>query len=320
MNNKNLLPVKCVPAFKDYLWGGHSMKTLYPNLETPTPLAESWLLSANKDGESIIDNGEYKNLTFSEYLNKIGKSALGENSQKFDFFPVLIKFIDAKLPLSIQVHPDDSYGMKYENSYGKTEMWYIVDTQPDSFIYYGFSQSITKEQFEESIKNNTLLNYLNKVPVKKGDCFFIEAGTIHAICQGIVIAEVQQNSNITYRVYDYDRKDKDGNTRELHIKKAVDVTDLNKLDVKQNVISIDNNTKQLAQCQYFNTLLIEINGELQMIQNKDSFQSLICVKGSFELIFENESLNFSKGESIFIPANNLEYKLLGNGEILKTTV
>lgn len=309
--------IKCIPAFKDYLWGGISMKQLYPEIDTPTPLAESWLLSANKDGESIVSGGKYNSTPFSDYLSKIGKDALGTNADKFDFFPILIKLIDAKLPLSIQVHPNDEYAKIHENSYGKTEMWYIVDADKDAFIYYGFNRSLTKTEFENCIKDNTILEYLNKVNVKKGDCFFIEAGTIHAIGAGIIIAEVQQNSNVTYRVYDYDRRDKDGQPRELHIDKAVDVSNLERLDVEENTTK---NNDLLASCEYFNVERIIVNGSKTINQTDESFQSLICVDGSFHLHHNNKVIDFSKGESVFIPAQNTNYNLNGNGIILKTTI
>lgn len=317
--------IKCLPVFKDYLWGGEQMKNFYPNMNTPTPLAESWLLSANKDGESVVCGGEYDGTLFGEYLNDIGKDALGKNATKFDFFPVLIKFIDAKLPLSIQVHPDDAYAMEHEKSYGKTEMWYIVDAAEDAFIYYGLSQDLSKQEFESSIKNNSLTNYLNKIPVKNGDCFFIPSGTIHAIGAGTLIAEVQQNSNITYRVYDYGRKDKDGNTRELHIDKAVDVTTLTKLNMISQSLSntepdVEDNIQPLASCDYFNVERIIVDGHIELSVTDDSFQNLICVDGEATIKCENQTLSFSKGESIFIPAQDIKYELIGQAVLLKTTV
>lgn len=312
--------IKCIPAFKDYLWGGSSMKKFYPTLQTPVPLAESWLLSSNKDGESIVSGGKYDGISFSDYIEKSGRSILGKNAEKFNFFPVLIKFIDAKLPLSIQVHPNDEYALKNENSYGKTEMWYIVDAEKDAFIYFGLSKTLSKTEFSQSIENDTILDYLNKVPVKKGDCFFIESGTIHAIGAGIIIAEVQQNSNITYRVYDYDRKDKDGNSRELHIDKAVDVTTLDRLEIAPQNGNTNSHKRLLASCEYFTVEYIGVDDEKIMKQSDKSFQSLICIDGNLNLTYLDQSIAFSEGESIFIPAGNFEYKLDGNGALLKTTV
>ncbi|MFV0381045.1 MAG: type I phosphomannose isomerase catalytic subunit [Breznakia sp.] len=172
----------------------------------------------------MITTGEYAGETFIEYLSIMGKSIWGENAQHFDQFPIFIKFIDAQEALSIQVHPDDEYALRVEHEYGKNEMWYIVDCEPGSFLYYGVNQNLSKEEFMKHIKEDTILNVLNKVEVKKGDCFFIKAGTIHAIGAGCLICEIQQNSNSTYRVYDFGRVGVNGKPRELHIQEAVDVS------------------------------------------------------------------------------------------------
>lgn len=187
-------------------------------------LAETWELSCHPDGPSYVANGEYAGETLSEYILMEGKKVTGTHSRHYSQFPLLIKFIDAKDDLSIQVHPDDEYAMKNEGQYGKTEMWYIVDCEEGASLYYGFSREVSKEEFEERIKNKTLLEVLNKVEVHKGDVLFIEPGTIHAIGKGNLIAEIQENSNVTYRVYDYGRKDANGKERDLHIEKALQVT------------------------------------------------------------------------------------------------
>ena len=205
-----LKPFKLTPAFKDYLWGGEKLKTLYNKKCDMDIVAESWELSCHKDGKSTIIGGEFEGETLSDYIQNHGKGVLGKNASKFDYFPILIKFIDAKGDLSVQVHPDDEYALKNEGEYGKTEMWYILECEEGATLYYGFKRDVTRAEYENAIKNNTLTDILNKVPVNKGDVFFIEAGTVHAIGKGIVICEIQQNSNTTYRVYDYNRKDKDG--------------------------------------------------------------------------------------------------------------
>ena len=216
--NINMKPIKLAPAFKDYLWGGTKLKTEFDKKSDLQKVAESWELSTHKDGQSIVANGEFKGLTLSEYIEKNGRECIGKNAMAFEFFPILIKFIDAADNLSVQVHPSDEYALSNEGEYGKTEMWYVLDCEKDAFLYYGLNREITKEEFAERIKENMLLEVLNKVKVNKGDVFFINSGTIHAIGKGIVICEIQQNSNTTYRVYDYDRRDKNGNTRELHVK------------------------------------------------------------------------------------------------------
>lgn len=314
--------IKLNPAFKDYLWGGEKLKTSYNKVTDLSIVAETWELSSHKDGESIITNGKFKGKFFSEYL-KENPQTLGTNCTKFKDFPILIKFIDAKKALSIQVHPDDEYALKFENSYGKTEMWYILEAEKDSFLYYGFNKNITKEEYAKSIKDNTITTYLNKVFVKPGETFFIEPGTVHAIGEGIVICEIQQNSNMTYRVYDYDRKDSNGNTRELHIDKALDVSILTKSNPAKEykLEKFEGYTKkQLATCNYFNTEFYNVVKNCNLNIDNTSFASLIITVGSGEIVYSNKSLTFIKGDSIFIPAGTGELIINGICEFILTTV
>ncbi len=292
--------LKLKPHTTDYLWGGEKLKEQYNIRSNKTPLAEAWMLSAHKSGESVIDNTDDKGLTFSEYISKYGKTVLGKNCDKFDDFPVLIKFIDAKDNLSIQVHPSDEFALKHEGEFGKTEMWYILEAEPDAFLYYGFKEEISKDEFVERIENNTLLEVLNAVKAKKGDVFFIPAGTLHAIGKGIVIAEVQQNSNLTYRVYDYARVDKNGNTRELHVEKAVKVTDL----TPPKQLDFGNH---LAKCDYFIVDVIE--DDYSDICDENSFVSILVLDGKGKLNCKDECLSIKKGDSLFLPANSGEFKL-----------
>ncbi len=237
--------LKLKPSCKAYLWGGTRLKTEFGKTFSGEKLAETWELSCHLDGPSIVEGGEFAGRTLKEYLEKEGKKAVGEKCQKYQQFPLLIKFIDAKEDLSIQVHPDDAYALKEEGQYGKTEMWYVVDCEEGSSLYYGFSKEISKEEFAERIREQTLLEVLNRVTVKKGDVFFIEPGTIHAIGKGILIAEIQQSSNVTYRVYDYGRKDANGKERDLHIDKALQVT--NRVPVMQK----QSFAPHLVFCNYF---------------------------------------------------------------------
>lgn len=205
---------------KDYIWGGNRLREEYGKELDSDKIAESWELSCHKDGQSMIVGGEFDGKTLSDYIEAKGKSAvLGKNCDRFEYFPVLIKLIDAKDNLSVQVHPSNDYALRVEGEYGKTEMWYIVDCDPGAELLYGFKHEISKEEFAERIANNTLLEVTNNVPVHKGDVFFIESGTLHAIGKGILIAEIQQNSNTTYRIYDYGRVGKDGKPRELHVRR-----------------------------------------------------------------------------------------------------
>jgi mannose-6-phosphate isomerase len=296
-------PLKLKPALKDYIWGGDKLKKDF-NIETEQEIvAEAWLLSIHPDGESIITNGELAGKKLSEVLS------VSETEAQC---PILIKLIDAKDNLSIQVHPDDDYAAKFENSKGKTELWYIVDCEPDATLIYGFNQTVTKEEFKKRIENNTLLEVLNTVKVKKGDVFFIEPGTIHAIGKGIVIAEIQQSSNITYRVYDYGRTDKQGNPRQLHMDKALDVTCLNVQDMTKSA------QLPLA-CKYFKIKKIELDGVISL-EAKEEFHSILVLEGSGKIKSNQTEISFIKGDSFYIPKDFGKYLLEGQAEIIFTTL
>ncbi len=303
---------KLKPSYKDYIWGGTRLKEEYNKNYNGDILAETWELSSHKDGESYILL-EDKEVTLSKFIETKGKKILGTNCEKFDNFPILVKFIDAKGSLSIQVHPKDSYALKNENSYGKTEMWYVMDCDENSFLYYGFKKEISKEEFVERIENETLLEVLNKVSVKKGDVFFIEAGTIHGIGENITIAEIQQNSNLTYRVFDYGRVGLDGKKRELHIDKAVDVTTL-KLPTNKNF------ENHLASCEYFTVDKVDLKGEYLEVCDEKSFVHMLIVDGDGSVECSGTKYIFKKGDSYFIPANSGEVKLKGEATILVTRV
>jgi len=293
-----LKPIKLIPAFKDYIWGGNRLVKEYNKKCDFVRVAESWELSTHKDGESVVADGEFIGLTLSEYIKRNEHNVIGKNAEAFENFPMLIKFIDAKESLSIQVHPDDEYSLKNNGEYGKTEMWYILDCDEDSYLYYGFNEEISKEEFRRSIEENTLLNYLNKVKVNKGDVFFIKAGTVHAIGKGIVICEVQQNSNTTYRVYDYDRTDKDGNKRPLHIEQAIAVAETKPARNYKRIGNI------LAECEYFTVEELVVDDAAQIEVSDKSFKSVIVVDGHAELAKGEYRINIAKGDSFFIPAQN----------------
>ena len=291
---------KLYPECKDYLWGGEKLKTKYGKQTDKSPCAESWELSFHKDGLTRLFNGK----TLAETVTE---KDLGVNMKNFSFFPILIKFIDAKENLSVQVHPSDEYALKNENSFGKTEMWYIVEAEQGAVIYLGFNRNVTKEEYETAIKENRLTELLNFYEVKVGDCYFIPSGTIHAIGKGCLICEIQQNSNLTYRVYDYGRKDKNGNERELHIDKALKVTNLNKFEP----ITFED---CLGKCEYFTVQKYEIDSEWLSFTDEKSFQCLTCVKGNGFI----ENMEIKQGDSYFIPADFKEYILKGKMEIILT--
>ena len=318
--------LKLIPEFKDYIWGGTKLRDEYNKKCDYNKIAESWELSCHKDGNSVIENGEYSGFSLTEYIQKVGKKVLGSACDRFESFPILIKLIDAKDNLSVQVHPDNDYAMRVEGEYGKTEMWYIVDCDEGASLLYGFNENITKDEFKKHIENNSLLEVANSVNVKKGDVFFIEAGTLHAIGKGILIAEIQQNSNTTYRIYDYGRVGNDGKPRELHIDKAVEVTDLcpAKEYPEQPVEKYDGyNMKLLSSCEYFSVYNIELKSKALLNADKISFNSMLVLDGEGTLngLAENSnSISFKKGDSIFIPAEFGEYEIIGKANIIYTGI
>lgn len=314
--------LKLSPVFKDYIWGGTRLKTDFGFKSDLDKLAEGWMLSCHKDGQSTIDGGEYDGKTLEQVIDEIGKERLvGTKSLSFPYFPVLIKLIDAKDNLSIQVHPDNEYAKKFENEFGKTEIWYVIDAAEDAQLIYGFKKKISSEEFKKSIENNTLTDVLNTVKVKKGDLFFIEAGTVHAIGKGVLIAEIQQNSNSTYRVYDYGRIGKDGKPRELHIKKAVDVskTEPPKYDIKPmgKTVKDDNvDSTLLTKCDLFTVNHYEIKKEITLTANESSFNHILVIDGSGEI----DGKALKKGDSFFVPASYGKYKINGKCEIIVTNI
>jgi len=314
--------LKLKPVFKDYIWGGTRLKDDFGFESELDKLAEGWMLACHKDGKSTIEGGEFAGRTLEDIIEEKGSIAfLGSNAEKFPYFPVLIKLIDAKDNLSIQVHPDNEYAQKVEHEFGKTEIWYVLDAEPDATLVYGFKNKISSEEFKAAIENNTLMDVLNVVNVKKGDLFFIEAGTVHAIGKGTLIAEIQQNSNSTYRVYDYGRTGKDGKPRELHIKKAVDVskTEPAKYEIKPfgKEENIFGGTRQLlTECDLFTVNKYNVSGEIKLFADETSFNHILVTEGNGRI----DDTAFKKGDSFFVPASFGEYRISGDAEILITNI
>lgn len=303
------------PAKKSAIWGGRKLIDNYGKAYDGDKLAETWELSAHPDGSSIISSGEFAGLSLPEYIKKAGAKVLGSNCGKFKDFPILIKLIDAKGDLSVQVHPDNEYALKHENQYGKTEMWYVIEAEPGAALCYGCSSKISREEFRRHIEEETLDEVMNMVPVKSGDVFFIEAGTIHAIGGGIVIAEIQQNSNVTYRVYDYGRTGADGKPRELHIEKALKVA---KLEPPRNDYDFGGH---IGACDCFIVDLIELGEEnVTGFVNEESFVSLLVVSGKGEVENDGEKLGVKAGDSLFLPAGSGEYVLSGNMKVIASSI
>ena len=317
-----MYPVMLKAPLKDYIWGGTRLKREYGFETDLEKVSEAWVLSCHKDGESVIENGELRGKTLTEALNIWGKGAIGERAAQFPYFPLLIKLIDAADRLSLQVHPDDEYAMRVEGEFGKTEMWYVVDCEPGAQLIYGLTKKIDKAEFERRIRDNTIEEVCNFVPVKKGDVFFIPAGTLHAIGKGILIAEVQQNSNTTYRVSDYGRLGADGKPRALHVEKAIDVTKTEPPTVPYgdvgNILTYGNSeVRILAECPLFTAEALKLDGEFTV--DSDGFVSAVVLSGSADITWNGGKLSAVKGQSVFIPAG-VKTVLSGRGELLLSRV
>lgn len=289
--------IKLAPAFKDYLWGGTKLRDVFGKQCDFDTIAESWELSAHPAGNCMVASGRHKGLSFSKYLEIVGKAVLSWKCAPLQTFPLLIKFIDAKQNLSVQVHPNDDYALENESEYGKNEMWYVIDAEPGAGLYVGFNRHVTREEVEQRIADNTILDILNFYPTRPGDVFFIPAGTVHAIGAGNLICEIQQSSNSTYRLYDYGRVDKFGNPRELHLSKALDVLDYRKyepveLEQEDGVI----------RCKYFETIFVI--GETRFQLEDDSFYAVTCIRGKGTVGIEDKTMDVSPEDTFFVPAVN----------------
>ena len=261
--------VKLKPAIKNYIWGGTKLKEIYKDCDFDK-IAEAWVLSFHDDGLSIIDSGLNKGKNLKEVALR---SDLGNKIDNFPFFPMLIKIIDSKEDLIVQVHPSDEYALKYENSFGKTKVWHILSHEKGAKIYLGLNDNCDKDEICDAINDGDIINYMNEFEVEDGQTYLVKSGTLRAIGKGITLIEIQENSNLTYRVYDYDRVDKNGNKRELHIEKALKVIDLNKYEID------DKNPKILAKTKYFTSILTEIDGEKTIKSDEKSFINIVVVKG-----------------------------------------
>ncbi|MEA1787528.1 type I phosphomannose isomerase catalytic subunit [Arenibacter sp. GZD96] len=301
-----LYPLKFKPILKERLWGGSKLKTVLQKAITTDITGESWELSGVEGDVSIVSNGAWAGTSLTELIAQYGAELLGKSViERFGSeFPILIKFIDAQQDLSIQVHPNDSLAQKRHKSFGKTEMWYIMDAEEDSSLIVGFNKTVSKETYRTSLKNNTLTQLLHYEKVKEGDTFFINTGKIHAIGAGILLAEIQQTSDITYRVFDFNRKDKDGNLRELHTDLALDAIDFEyKNDFKIGYEETKDRPTTLVSCPYFITNFIHISQDMRLdVSKRDSFTIYMCVAGKVHIGDGEHEVQIKKGETVLIPA------------------
>ena len=308
-----MYPIKFESLYYDKIWGGRDFENFRNDLPQGE-IGESWDIACHPNGIGTVSNGELKGQKFDDIINKYGSEIVG-NKVNTERFPLLVKLINSKEKLSVQVHPDDEYAAKYENEYGKTEAWYVMDAKEGASLIVG-TKNCTKKEFEEAIKNNNVEDYLNKIPVKKGDCFLINSGLVHAICEGVIIAEIQQSSDITYRVYDY------GRPREIHVEKALDVINFDlqceNLSEKEEIKYDGYSHTLLCKNNYFGMEKISIEKEFNDKSNEEFFYMYTCVEGSGYIKGNNFMEEINLGDSILIPATLGEYKIEGTLKVLKS--
>lgn len=305
MKNK-LYPLKFTPILKDKIWGGQKLKTLLNKQSDLPNIGESWEISDVEGDTSIVCNGNLKGQSLKQLQETYKEDLIGlQNYRIFqDKFPLLIKFIDAKEDLSIQLHPNDELAAKRHNSFGKTEMWYVLQADNDANLIVGFNQKMNRETYLKHLENKTLTQILNFDKVKTGDTYFIEVGRVHAIGAGVMVAEIQQTSDITYRVYDWDRVDANGNGRELHNDLAIDAFDFDMPDdFRVNYDKKENQSNEMVSCQYFTTNYLKVTQTLQKKNHHDSFLIYMCVEGEANILANGFLENLKKGETVLVPAS-----------------
>jgi len=316
---EKLYPLKFKTIYKDKIWGGNKIKTILGKDFSPlSNCGETWEISGVKGNISEVGNGTLLGRDLKSLISEYKGSLVGETIyKKFgDEFPLLVKFIDANDDLSIQVHPDDELGMKRHNSFGKTEMWYVLQADRGSTLISGFNQPVTREKYMEEFNAGNLTEILNKEQVHDEDVYFLPAGRVHTIGKGLLIAEIQQTSDITYRIYDFDRVDDQGNKRELHVDEALDAIDYNFYDHYKTPYSKQiNEVVKMVSCQYFTTNKLHFNKVVtRELPSLDCFKIVICVEGSLALSYDNDELSLKQGEAVLIPANIKSYTLTPKNE------
>lgn len=312
-------PLVFKPILKDRIWGGTKLSS-HLNKEIPTQTTgESWEISTVPGDISVIANGVYAGLNLNEIIAKFPSEILGNKVyERFGLdFPLLFKFLDAKEDLSIQLHPNDELAKKRHNSFGKTEMWYVMQADENARLIVGFKEKSSPQEYLKHLGDKTLVSILEEIKVKQGDVFFLETGTIHAIGAGIVIAEIQQTSDITYRIYDFDRKDANGNTRELHVDLALEAINYNKVEAKKEYDKKINVSNLAVDCPYFITNVLLLDGHVVKTKNADSFVVYMCTEGNFEIKIDSETYSFQKGDTFLLPAILIDYQLIGCANLLE---
>ena len=305
-------PLKMRPAYKDSLWGGDTLKRKFGKDSGLAVTAESWELSTQSAGLSIIANGAYADMTFAQYAGQFPE-AVSPDFKAGEKFPILVKFLDVEKPISIQVHPSDENAGPGEE--GKAEAWYIGSANPGARIYYGLKEQITKEELREHAANGTMEQVVNQVPVRPGQVWYNHPGIVHSLEGGALVAEVQQNSNTTYRVYDFNRKDASGNLRELHLEKALDVIDYAPQQGDENAVlskkAEGNALAPLFVCQHFKMERLDVQDRIDLCCGDQSFYCLLFLEGAGSIIHAGQKFDFTAGDCYFIPAGLGEYRVEG---------
>jgi mannose-6-phosphate isomerase len=312
-------PLQFEPILKERIWGGEKLKTVLNKPITSSETGESWELSTVDGDVSIVSNGVLKGKSLTELIDTFPEEVLGTTVyKKFGKqFPLLFKYLDAKTDLSIQVHPNDELAKIRHNSFGKTEMWYIMQADENARIIVGFKEKSNAKEYVTHLENNTLLDLLEEVNVKTGDVFFLETGTVHAIGAGLVVAEIQQTSDITYRLYDFDRVDAEGNLRELHIDLALDAINYDTIETHKTYSKETNKSNEMVNCPYFTTNYLPLDGTLNVSKTSESFTVYMCTEGAFELECDQIIYNYKKGDTVLIPAAMPNYILTGTAILLE---
>ncbi|MRX38686.1 mannose-6-phosphate isomerase [Flavobacterium sp. LC2016-23] len=312
-------PLQFDPILKERIWGGEKLKTILNKPIVSKITGESWELSTVEGDVSVVSNGSLKGKSLMDLIEEMPKEILGTKVyERFGKqFPLLFKYLDAREDLSIQVHPNDKLAKERHNSFGKTEMWYVTQADPEARIIVGFKENSSKEEYLKHLNDKTLVSILDDVKAKPGDVFFLETGTVHAIGAGLVVAEIQQTSDITYRLYDFDRKDAEGNTRELHVDLALDAINYNKVETQKKYETKTNVSNTVVDCPYFTTNFIPLEDKVAVSKTGETFTVYMCIEGSFEIEYDGFKQSYSKGDTVLVPAEINAFILTGKASILE---
>lgn len=312
-------PLQFEPILKERIWGGEKLKTILNKPIVSKITGESWELSTVEGDVSVVANGVLKGKSLMDLINDMPDEILGTAVYKRfgKQFPLLFKYLDAREDLSIQVHPNDTLAKERHNSFGKTEMWYVMQADTDARIIVGFKEDSSKEEYLQHLNDKSLVSILDDVKAKSGDVFFLETGTVHAIGAGLVVAEIQQTSDITYRLYDFDRKDAQGNTRELHVDLALDAINYNKVDTQKRYETKTNTSNVVVDCPYFTTNFIPLENKIEVAKSGETFTVYMCIEGSFEIEYDGFKHLYKKGDTVLVPAEINAFVLNGNASILE---